>query len=209
MVPLYRTQFEFNMDSGNPRDSVVNTVHILADDEVELESGGIVAFTTFYGTLDAQFSALVDPAASVYRAYDLADPEPRAPVVEETWNLGTVAVTTAAPELAVCISFEAPQQSGVPQARRRGRFYLGPLYNPALNSSSGQVDNGVVDVIADAVQDLLDTSANATTWAWMVYSPTNSAAVEVLHAWVDNAVDIQRRRGLDPTYTVDLTPVFP
>ena len=203
-MPLYRVQFEFNMDTGNPLDKTMNTVHVIADDVGELESGAIVAFTTFYGTLDGYFSKLVLPEASVYRAYDLDDPEPRAPVLEEVFDVGTTGTGDALPpELAVVVSFEAPQQSGEPQARRRGRLYFGPLDN-VLNGTTGQIGTAVVDDFVNALDTLLTTNAAATTWAWAVYSRANDSAIEVTHGWVDNAFDIQRRRGLAPTYTVDV-----
>lgn len=204
-VPLYRVQIELNMDSANERDRCVNTWHLIADDELELESGGIVALTTFYGGLASYLSASVNPTASVYRAYDLADPEPRAPVLEEQFDVGTTGTTVAPPELAIVCSFEAPQQSGQPQARRRGRIYFGPLYMGVIDSATGTVQNAVVDVIAAELQELLDTSQAATTWAWSVYSRVNASAIEVQHAWVDDAFDIQRRRGTSAQYTVDAT----
>lgn len=197
------------MDTGNPLDKAVNTWHLLADDEDELESGGILALNTFYNAIDGSLSNLVDPTAGIVRAYDLADPEPRAPVLEQAFTIGATGGNTSPPELAICVSFEAPQQSGQPQARRRGRVYIGPLSAGAWSTTTGMLTTETLDGYEDAMQDLIDTSANATTWALMVYSRVNAAAVEALHMWVDNAVDIQRRRGLAATDTRDVEPVFP
>lgn len=190
------------MDSGNPLDAVVNTWHAVADDPTELESGFILQLSTFYGAVDVIYSALVDGSASEYRAYDLADPEPRAPVLEEvglSWM--SPGAATLPPECAMVLSFEAPQQSGQPQARRRGRVYLGPL--TTIVGSNGQISNATVDTVVAAAQNLLDASQAATTWSWQVYSRRNEASIEVMHAWADNAVDIQRSRGLAATYTAD------
>lgn len=195
-MPLYRVQIEFNGDTGSHLDKYVNTWHCIADDEVELESGFIVQLTTFYGALDGYYSAAVDPAASWYRAYDLADPEPRAPVLEENFSLGTTATTYLPAEIAMCLSFEAPRQSGLSQARRRGRVYLGPLGASALNTATGFVTSAFWTDLGTAGQNLLDASQAATTWAWAVYSRANDSAIEVVHAWVDSAWDTQRRRGL-------------
>lgn len=203
-VPLYRVQFEFNMDTGNELDKSVNTLHCIADNEAELESGFVVAMTTFYGAVDGHFSSFVDPAASRYTAYDLADPEPRAPVLDETFNLGTTGTNTAPAELAWVVSFEAPQQSGQAQARRRGRFYLGPLSASVMDATTGRFAAAMHDTLGVAVQNLLDASQAATTWAWAVYSRANGSAIEVTHAWVDNAYDVQRRRGLSATRVDDI-----
>ena len=203
-MPLYRVQIELNMDSGNPKDKSINTWHLLADDPSNLESGGIVALTTFYGAIDGLFSVTVAPTASWYRAYDLADPEPRAPVLEENFNLGTVATNSLPQECAVVLSFEAPQQSGQPQRRRRGRIYLGPLGSDSLHTPTGLISGASLDAVEDAAQILLDTSQAATLWSWQVYSRANDASIEVMHAWVDNAYDIQRRRGVSPTDTRDV-----
>lgn len=203
-MPLYRVMFEFNMDTGNELDKSVNTLHCIADDESALVSGFVVQMTTFYGAIDELFSPFVDPAASRYTAYDLAEPEPRAPVVEATWNLGTTGTSTAPTELAWCVSYEAPQQSGEPQARRRGRFYLGPLASTVMDATTGRFAAAKQDILGVAVQNLLDASQAATTWAWAVYSRADAAAIEVVHAWVDNAYDTQRRRGLLSTRTDDI-----
>lgn len=204
-VALYRVQIELNLDSGNERDKIINTWHCIADDVNELESGFVVQLTTFYGAIDGSLSKELDPSASWYRAYDLDDPTPRAPVLEENFNLGTVSTGVSAPnELAVVMSFEAPQQSGVAQARRRGRVYLGP-WSQAQIGSNGEVHAALMSDLDTAMSNLLDASQAATTWAWAVYSRVNDAAIEVVHAWVDNAWDIQRRRGTSATSRVEAT----
>lgn len=192
------------MDSGVPNDRVVNTWHFLADDTTELDTGPLNALTSFYTSIATYLSAAVQGSASWFRAYDLADPEPRAPVIEDNWNLGSTGATKLPPELAVVLSYEAPQQSGQSQARRRGRIYLGPFYVAANDSSAGVVLQGTVDGIAAAAQTLLDASQAATTWSWQIYSRVNASSIEVMHAWVDNAWDVQRSRGLLADYVVDV-----
>lgn len=203
-VPLYRVQIELNMDTGNELDKSINTWHAVADNPTELESGFVVALTTFYGSIDGQYSSAVDPAASWYRAYDLADPEPRAPVLEENFTLGTTGTDRLPAECAIVLSFEAPQSSGQPQARRRGRVYLGPLSNGVCDPATGLIRTTSMDEVRDAAQILLDTSQAATTWSWQVYSRRNEASIEVMHAWIDNAFDIQRRRGVSATIVRDM-----
>lgn len=193
------------MDSAVARDSVVNTWHFLADDPTVLEAGPVVQLTTFYDALKGYRSKAVNPAASWYRAYDLDDDEPRAPVLEEQFNSGTTATTAAPPELAICMSYEAPHTSGEPQRRRRGRIYLGPWGVNAIDTSDPIIKSSLMGDLVTATQNLLDASQAATTWSWQIYSRMNEASIEVVHAWVDNAWDIQRRRGVPPTVTTDVT----
>jgi len=203
-MPLYRVQVELPNKNGNPRDVYLNTWHFLATNPTVLNTGPIVQLSTYYGSFDGIISSLVALDAAVFRAYDLADPEPRAPVLEEVINLGDEATTTTAPELCIVLSYEAPQQSGATQKRRRGRIYNGPFSSGLLNTTTGQIATVCYEYIRDAAQDLLDASQAATDWSWQIYSPTNESSVEVMHAWVDNAVDIQRRRGLEATVVLDV-----
>lgn len=197
-MPLYRTQVELAMTSGNPDDKATNVWHFIADDLTALDLA-LTQVTTFYAAIDGNLSALIAATGHRIRCYDLADTKPRAPVRDQ--GAGTLSLGTGAlpPELALCMSFQAPRQSGVSQARRRGRLYLGPLSSTAYTTSTGFPTSTILTNIGNAVQNLLDASQAATTWAWAVYSPTTETAIEVNDAWVDNAFDIQRRRGVAAT----------
>lgn len=197
-MPLYRVQVALAMTSGTPQDKAVNTFHCIADDETALDLF-ITQLGTFYTAVDQNFSSKVATTGHSVKAYDLADPEPRAPVFDSSgWTL-SVGATAAPAELAFVVSYEAPRQSGVPQARRRGRFYLGPLSNTSNDSATGMPAAGFYTPLNTALQNLLDASQAATTWAWAVYSRVNQAAIEVTRVWYDNAWDIQRRRGVSAT----------
>lgn len=189
--------------SGIGADLFVNTWHIIdlhspADPVAASADFRSALEDLFYGQLESRFSDLVG-AVATFKAYDLTDPEPRAPV-----NEGVITVTPAGggvlpPELAVVVSARAVFESGAPKARRRGRTYVGGLNLTALDQPTGQISAAAVGTFAQAATDLLDDSENSVDYRWAVYSPTDSTARAVTGGWIDNAWDIQRRRGLDLT----------
>lgn len=203
-MPLYRTQVELAMTSGNPDDKATNVWYFIADDLTALNLA-LTQLTTFYAGIDNVLSALIATTGHRVRCYDMSDIEPRAPVVDQ--GLGTLSLGTgsAPTEVAFCISFQAPRQSGQSQARRRGRLYLGPLQNSFVTTSNGTPAAASYNQINTPLQNLLDASQAATTWAWAVYSPTNQVAIEVTEAWYDNAFDTQRRRGVTATSRTTFT----
>jgi hypothetical protein len=185
------------MTSGVSKDRAQNVWHFIADNLTALDLA-LVQLTTFYAAVDGTFSNLVATTGHQLKCYDLADLEPRAPVRDQ--GIGTLSVGGAPlpTELAICISFQGPRQSGVEQARRRGRLYLGPMASANV-ATDGRVISGAMTVIGGALQNMLDASQAAATWAWAVYSRKNEAAIEVTNAWIDNEWDVQRRRGREAT----------
>lgn len=192
-MPLYRTQVRLQMVSAVPEDAVTNTWWCIADD-----LAGLNLFLTqlglFYQAIDGELSSAVATTGHIMKSYDMADPEPRAPVQVVTGTTLTPGTTSLPPELAVCLSFQAVQQSGTPQARRRGRVYIGPLRVAAIDSA-GNVATTAATTIATAADALLTASKAASTWAWAVNSTVDLTAIEVDNGWVDQAIDVQRRRG--------------
>lgn len=152
-----------------------------------------------YPSIDYYLSPVMDYSsnACTIRSYDMGDPEPRTPVLEAPFtlneNTGTVG---GAEEVALCMSFHALFEAGVPKARRRGRVYLGPF-----NSDVGEVvgsrvlpSTGVVDSIRQQAATLL--LALRGTVEWSVYSRVDDEAHVVVGGWVDRQWDTQRRRGV-------------
>lgn len=118
--------------------------------------------------------------------------------------MGTLScgVAPAVRELCVCLSYKGTYLSGVSPKRKRGRIYLGPL--AANTISSGEVASAAVTVFKNAAQTLLTASDASSQYRWVIYSPTTDSAGTgldldswdaVTEGWVDNNVDIQRRRG--------------
>lgn len=191
-MPVYRCQFEIPYDSGLPEDKVVNVWHCTAPDPTEA-ADFIANVIGFYQSIDEHFSAVVNAStdACSVKAYNLDDPIPRAPEVEDTFTLADATGGELPLEVAICLSFQGDQISGQPQARRRGRIYLGPLETGVVDLD-GFVATAVHQDIATAAGVLLAASG---LWDWVVYSPTEDTSADVTNGWVDNEFDTQRRRG--------------
>jgi len=92
-----------------------------------------------------------------------------------------------------------------PRARRRGRVFIGPLWDGTSASSSGNPARPSATFMEDlrlAADRLMILSDDATTWKWVVPHAAESAgwtSVPVIGGWVDNEFDTQRRRGLVAT----------
>lgn len=194
-----RCTVTFAIDSGIPEDRPVNTWAFTAVDKSTPVSDEITDdLIAFYNAVSGAFSGIYAQNGHVIKFYDLADPQPRAPYYERTFNLTSNPTQSPLPsELAICVSFQGNRVSGQDQKRRRGRVYLGPL-------ATGQNDNGrplgtTLTAINAAADDLLTASNGSANYAWCVYSRTDDAMVVVTNGWVDDAFDVQRRRGLAPT----------
>lgn len=193
-MPTFRTQVTIATADNLVANFATNTFHVLAPDlaELALWHTGLV---TFYQGFDNRMSDLVRTTDSLLiKSYDLADPEPRAPVLTFEGDL-TVGGATLPPEIAVVCSFQAEKSSGVNQARRRNRVYI-PFINAASMDSDGRPNSGTVDdIVASAAALLAASGPTSADWQWIVYSPTDSQFDLVDNGWVDNEFDIQRRRG--------------
>lgn len=183
----------------------MNTWHIASRDAttpVNATNAFISDLNTFYQAVDAQFSSLLSGGIPLVQAYNLIENKPRQPIVETTLTALTTAATTAAREICCCLSYRGVYESGVTPKRRRGRIYLGPLQDSAVDSSSGLLSAATVTAIKNAGDVLQAASGASALYGWVVYSPTTDVAgtgetgmYECISGWVDNAPDIQRRRG--------------
>lgn len=198
-MPNYAVQIVMFPASNVIEDATTNTWSCEAAD-----SAGALLFTNavvaFYNGIRDRFSTLTRQNNHVYKIFDRADPTPRQPVLEGLWNF-TAAPTgnPLPPEVAKCLSFQGVAVSGVPQARRRGRVYLGP-FNTSTLGTNGRPTTALTDDIRDDAQVLLTASKAATTWFWTVWSDTLGTGVEVDNGWVDDEWDTMRSRGRDATY---------
>lgn len=204
-----RVQVSLDRDSGLPEDVVQNVFHILTPVPIAgpISEDVFDVIQLFYEQIDTYLAKTLSGAIH-YKSYNLDDPTPRAPVAsrDDTITPGTVDPLPA--ELAACLSYRADYESGEPNARRRGRIYVGPLgSNSATASPTGDVwlASTFVTLLAQAGADLRD-AINSIPSSWCVYSPTTDATeslgnsfFDVVTGWVDNAYDVQRRRGSDAT----------
>lgn len=200
-MPLLRCLATIDMDSGNPDDTVSNTWWFISTGTRSTDTADIiVALDTFYGSIDQVFSKFCATNGLRYRFYDMSEPEPRV-AYSDSYRTFTPATTDALPpELCIVGTFQADPVSGGNQRSRRGRLYFGPLDAGNLDASTGLWANSRVTLVSNALGVLRDASSAATDWNWVVHSPTYLTDVTVQSGWVDNAPDIQRRRGVEATF---------
>lgn len=202
--------------TGLPRDVTVNTFAFVQDDVADCPEV-FDRLEEFYND-DAPTDAICrflspaidrNPNIARIEAYRLSDSPPRVPVATRLWQLGVQKSGDPLPaEVALCASFQAPAVSGFPQARRRGRIFLGPFVD-AANDDVVSVGRSVPS------SDLIETVANASErlaayWTvggpnWAVWSRRDDTMYEVTNGWVDNDWDTQRRREPSPTGRISWT----
>jgi hypothetical protein len=152
-----------------------------------------------YGAMDGFWSNQVAASSNlILTSYNNLDPEPRPPVLENTYNVTPVGTAGLPPEVSLCLSFQGDRMAGVPQARRRGRIYF-PFLTSNSNGTDGRPTSTIVDALRDAGDALLTASSSATDWTWVVYSAVEPGYTVITNGWVDNEWDTQRRRGRPPT----------
>lgn len=203
-----RVQVAFLRDTGLPEDECVNTWHFITPGDVGDSVSAINALLdTFYSSCQTFISSgLTGGARTTY--YDLAQPNPRPPV-----DVNSIVISTGGNplpgECAVVLSFQGIVVPGIPQARRRGRLYLGPLTATSSSVATGGVrpSGALRDTIVAAAEALMDDTTTPGL-IWCVFSPTTAgpepwssgeltnAFVTVVNGWVDDAFDTIRSRGL-------------
>lgn len=202
--------------SGLPEDVTVTTLHFMTasspPDTTELDtldteipaiwntSSGVAG-----NNLGGYLSNLVSRVASACTIdyYDLADAEPRIPLRTTTWTMGAADEAASAPtEIALCLSFQGDPESGVNQARRRNRIFLGP-WNISVLASTGRPSTALRASVAAAGNFLHDTlNVIASDVLWITRSPTLEAIngpispySTVTNGWCDDEWDVLRSRG--------------
>jgi hypothetical protein len=196
-----------NMTVGMPEDAPVNTWHFQGTNDAAGRDIIYTSLVDFYDTMRLELSGRVSQNDHRIKMYLMEDPEPRAPIRDQTFNLTSApSGGPQAAEVALCLSFQGDRVSGEEQRSRRGRIYFGPLDTTVVDSD-GRPSSAFVTKLAGAGGALIDSIANdvSSTMLWVVYSPTTSALVPVTNGWVDNSFDTVRRRGLAPTLRTTFT----
>lgn len=191
-----------------PGDVSVNTFHFDAPDkDTETNLGIANRVIAFYNSEPFTSSNIVAYFLStvITRAFkgcgieliDMTDPTPRVPYFSDGFTLGEPSGSASLPnEVALCASWQAERLSGVNQARRRGRIFLGPLTTGAAASASGDPARpvaGIINLAALSSKKLVvDSLADGAPL--VVYSRVSNSTAEVHSGWVDNDFDTQRRR---------------
>ena len=207
MATLIQAQVIIQATSNITADNSTNTWHFYSplpfdpDDNVNI----VDMIKDFYSksydtgaTVGSFLSPQVQPNADV-KLYNMGDPTPRVPIFESSFSLSRPGSGTPLPqEVALVFSYQAQRQSGMSQARRRNRIYLGPLAQTALGTN-GRPSEQIINAMARAGRELKKASDASLSWQWRVYSPTVGESFLVHDGWIDNSFDTQRRRGVDPT----------
>lgn len=192
-MPNYSCQVTLFPSSNVIADAVVNTFSFSAVDDTVLPDIATALIAEYNGIV-GRFPSTVRQNNHKMKFYDRADVEPRAPRLDLNWNF-TVGTSgnTAPPEVAVVLSFQANQVSGIPQSRRRGRVYFGPLKATDIDAA-GRPSISCVNDIANFGDSLLASSMADPDWEWVVWSSIAGPSI-VTNGWVDDEFDTQRRRG--------------
>lgn len=205
--------------SGLSEDRIVNTFYFDNGDEIEAHrSAAVGALTNFYtatqlagASVSRYLSPWIQRSAEI-RSYDMDELPQRSPVVHPITLEAAGDPTTHIPEeCAVVLTFRAaPPRT----PRRRGRVYIGPLSDFAVNvgttTSQVTVDDVMQGVLCDAASALAGAgvgwairSAGARVPRLNTDAPLGALLPTeyygVTNGFVDNAMDTQRRRGPDPT----------
>jgi hypothetical protein len=194
-----RAMVIFENRSNLPEARIVNTFHFSSD---TLAIDIPVPLEQFYnpstGTKPGSYindRILRTAGKSTIRVYDLADAMPREAQVFSLTLPAAGGSVNLPNEVAACCSFYADRNL----KRQRGRIYLGPLHTGAIEADAAgpdmRLNAGLIDALADVS---LALSGNSTV-NWCVWSEADGVARPVTNGWVDNAVDIQRRRGAKST----------
>jgi hypothetical protein len=211
-MAIYRAQFTIPYFTNLPTDVVVNDWHFSwsvsnpnTGDYEELRDRLIAFYDGVYsGGLGGEVMApWCRPADASLKIYNINDPTPRAPRWEGPAALADnrVASSGIPLETAMCMSFQGDPLSGTPQARRRGRIFIGGLgaaTDGGDTTSFPEPDPTLVTSTLTAAETLW-ALGDPLGWIWIVYSRVNGTGAVVSNGWIDNAWDTQRRRGNAPS----------
>lgn len=207
----YTAQFILQGASNLPEDRYVNTFAFAEDggtpvSHEDAATGITSALETFYttdpaalGTLE-QFYPLHVGTVGEVRVYNFADDVPREPIIN-TFAFSPGASGAIPSEVAVCLSYYADRNLPT----QRGRIFLGPLTRDTFASQGtapARPSQGFIDLIAACGTRLAVTGAFGGLLRWSVLSrviPGVGTFQPITDGWVDNAFDVQRRRGEDAT----------
>jgi len=207
-MPVVKAQCTYALDDALPENAMTNTWYAqsLTATPLTIATSFRVALETFYTSIDQSLYPITMSTTMTMKFYDMADAEPRVPILTSSVTLTPSASNAFPNEVALCLSFAGEAVSGVPQARRRGRVYLGPLngsssfYTPT--SSGIRPSPNILDIVLDACE-AMQLGLSTSDVLFGVWSSTNREAgmsvdnsfTPAVVAWMDDAYDTQRRRG--------------
>lgn len=225
MADLYRMVTTFPFKSAIPRDVSVNVMHFTdptSDLSAEQRDDLFAAFRAFYAesadpgevvpVLEYMSDMIVQDAVlqGIFHLNFVTGEW--SPVEERTSAFGDGTNNVSLPmQCAACVTWTGNRdsQSGaaslLSKRSRRGRNYIGPLNTSALSSGTGSggfrdpfISAGLRESLL-AAQPRLVADLQEIDSQLVIFSPTHNAATIIEGGWIDNEMDIQRRRAQDAT----------
>lgn len=206
---VYVNTFHFQTPNANATPTLADAAVDIVDDFYNVAHDPALAGYAPGAICHFIAQATLVPKRDSYKVYDLSEPKPRAPMLEEERT--PVQANDPNPsnipaEVAVALSYSAAKGGGIP-ARRRGRIYLGPFLTKILSTTPQKDSRPGEDFLRIACKAgyALMNAATARGLTWVTYSPTNDAAYPIVEVSCDNAWDTQRRRGIKPSDRTSLS----
>lgn len=192
-----RAQVVLHTTDAVPENYLTNSWCFMGADPFADVAALETALTNFYSTwFNYAGAGIAGGAIHDIKWYDLPGVTPNYPLRETVVNFGAAPTGAALPaEVSLVLSFQGARTPGFPQARRRGRIYLGTVQQ--TYNSGGRPTASILTGMAAAATTLktaVDALASDTEWA--VWSVADQAPVDITNGWLDNAWDTQRRRGV-------------
>lgn len=228
-MTIVRAAAVLAMDSGDSLDNVVNVWHFETASPVTVGTCSTIGtqLSYFYQALAPLMSKHVASSAAEQHEVILSSVTPGGPGREDDmvskviWRTpfslsGATAGTGLPAEVAIALSFRAslvgfPEEASGgtirPASRRRGRVFLGP-FSTGISDNLGttcRVDTSQLVTVLTAyaaMVGLMNDNADAPVYH-VVYSPSNGVANIVEYAWIDDAFDTVRSRGVKSTGRID------
>lgn len=194
-----RAQVTIKTTDALPANFLTNTLYFDQGTSVATFDAIRDQIVLHYSSLASQFyPSTVAQVGHEIKFYDVLQAPPSYPIVSYVFNMAATPSGDPLPsEVALVASFQGPKISGIKQARRRGRNYIGPL-KASLNTLGRPSATALTNLAA--AYDLFGTQVNAITDVdWVVWSGVSLTATPITDGWVDNAFDTQRRRGVQTT----------
>jgi hypothetical protein len=136
MAQTYRAQVIIHTKDNLAENYVTNTFAFIAASLIGDFTDQLDAIKSFYDQVASYFPIAIAQNGHEIKWYELPGPgAPNYPVAMSTFNLPSDPSGAGLPsEVALCLSFHGQKTPGFPQARRRGRVYLGPIVQSANSS---------------------------------------------------------------------------
>jgi hypothetical protein len=212
-MTIVRAQHCLQGDSGIPGDQFVNTFYFSSGTP---PTGGdftnmLACIQGYFDTAVSGLGRLTDYMSSradtngLVKFYDMGIPSPRPLLHSETLaysSFGDSGHPNLPTELAVAQSYRIAHVAGYSAGSERGRIYIGPLNTKAMIEVYGLDDV----TVHPEMRSLMNTAAvrmaaQASTFAltWGMWSAKHAAFHAIVEVSVDDAFDVQRRRGIKPS----------